>query len=134
MAETETPLKPPEAEEENDSSEESEGDDTAEGKPTKQKKEKDVIFTEIPEEDEEEDAVSLNLLERNTASFRCLAQITMSSSSLMNQRLRFFPPIPDPGLDDALSYLRMIFYVSLQYLCFAYYSKTECHCKTTIYI
>lgn len=114
MAETETPLMQSNADEEDDSSEESEGDDTAEGKATKQKKEKDVLFTEMPEEDEEEDDVSLNLLERNTSSFRCLAQITMSSSSLMNQRLRFFPPIPDPGLDDALSYLRMIFYILLQ--------------------
>lgn len=117
MAETEAHSElemPSEAGEESESSEGSEGDDITEGKTSKQMK--DMIFAE---ESEEEDVVSLNLLDRNTSSFQCLAQIAMSSSSLMNQRMRFFPPIPDPGLDDALSYLRKTFCVFLQRLLFA---------------
>lgn len=67
------------------------------------KMEKEVVFERISEDEE---ILSLNLLDKNTSSFRCLAQITMSSSSIMNQTMRFFPPLQDPGLDAALNYIR----------------------------
>ncbi|KAG5887107.1 hypothetical protein JTB14_000740 [Gonioctena quinquepunctata] len=45
-----------------------------------------------------------NLLYKNTSSFRCLAQILLSSSSLMKNRLYLFPPLDDPGIDEAFNY------------------------------
>lgn len=47
---------------------------------------------------------SEHLLERNTESFRCLAQLLLSSSSLAKNRLFLFPPLEDPGIDVAFSF------------------------------
>lgn len=108
--------------EESEGSEGSEDDDTVEGKEKKQKKRKKEVEIDLSEAPEEIPEIrSIDLLERNTSSFRCLAQIAMSSSSLMNQRMRFFPPIPDPGLDEALSYLRKMYFIK---------SKLRTNCKT----
>lgn len=47
---------------------------------------------------------SKHLLERNTESFRCLAQVMLSTSSLAKNRLFLFPPLEDPGIDLAFNY------------------------------
>lgn len=47
---------------------------------------------------------SKHLLERNTESFRCLAQVMLSSSSLAKNRLFLFPPLEDPGIALAFNY------------------------------
>lgn len=91
--------------EESDGSEEDE--DTVEGKGKKKKKME--VEDVIPEQLKMEETVSLDLLDKNTSSFRCLAQVLMSSSSLMKQKMRFFPPLEDPGLDDALNFVRKAF-------------------------
>lgn len=54
--------------------------------------------------DSEDFCDSLHLLERNTESFRCLAQLLLSSSSLAKNRLFLFPPLEDPGIDMAFSF------------------------------
>lgn len=96
-----------EEEDEEEGSEESVGE---EGAPKRKRR---VRQTEIvmPEEESStsEGGESEDLLEKNTPSFRCLAQVLMSSSSLMKQRMRFFPPLVDPGLDDALNFVRKVY-------------------------
>lgn len=47
---------------------------------------------------------SKHLLERNTKSFRCLAQVMLSTSSLAKNRLFLFPPLEDPGIALAFNY------------------------------
>ncbi|XP_050294958.1 leucine-rich repeat-containing protein 74A-like isoform X2 [Anthonomus grandis grandis] len=47
---------------------------------------------------------SQHLLERNTKSFQCLAQLLLSSSSLTKNRLFLFPPLEDPGIDLAFNF------------------------------
>lgn len=93
--------------EESEGSETSGEDETAEKK-EKKKKRKKVVEEVLPEEPDIEETISLDLLEKNTSSFKCLAQVLMSSSSLMRQKMRFFPPLDDPGLDAALSFVRKV--------------------------
>lgn len=99
MAQTENLVKL-ENEEKNESS--SESNDNTEVSEKQQEDQNEI--------QKEESIASLNFLEKNTSSFRCLAQIAMSSSSLMNQKMRFFPRIQDPGLDNAFNYLRKFFF------------------------
>ena len=47
---------------------------------------------------------SEELVHKNTESFKCLAQVLMSRSSLLNHPLYHFPPLSDPGIDAALNY------------------------------
>ncbi|KAL1497564.1 hypothetical protein ABEB36_008503 [Hypothenemus hampei] len=47
---------------------------------------------------------SKHLLERNTLSFKCLAQLLLSSSSLNKNRLFLFPPLEDPGIKLAFDF------------------------------
>lgn len=47
---------------------------------------------------------SKHLLERDTESFRCLAQVMLSTSSLAKNRLFLFPPLEDPGIALAFNY------------------------------
>lgn len=44
------------------------------------------------------------LFNKNTPSFRCLAQVLLSRSSLMRSAIYFFPPLEDPGVDKAFNY------------------------------
>ncbi|KAK9679318.1 Leucine rich repeat [Popillia japonica] len=46
------------------------------------------------------------LFNKNTSSFRCLAQILLSRSSLLKHPLYYFPPLLDPGIDAAFNYNR----------------------------
>ncbi|KAF2884693.1 hypothetical protein ILUMI_21490 [Ignelater luminosus] len=46
-----------------------------------------------------------DLFNKNTESFRCLAQILISRSSLLRHPLYHFPPLVDPGLDAAFNYV-----------------------------
>ncbi|KAJ8935017.1 hypothetical protein NQ314_013042 [Rhamnusium bicolor] len=70
-----------------------------------------VIFEPIVEEEDEsskelEDFCdSKHLLDKNTESFRCLAQIIVSSSSFFRQLVYLFPPLEDPGINDAFEYV-----------------------------
>lgn len=59
-------------------------------------------FEEEEEEEEEDDYE--DYLNKNSASFRCLKQVLLSSSSLMRNALFFFPPLEDPGLDEVFNY------------------------------
>lgn len=61
----------------------------------------DDAETAKSEEEEEED-----FFNKHTASFRCLEQILISRSSLLRHPLRHFPPLEDPGLDEAFNYIR----------------------------
>lgn len=45
------------------------------------------------------------LFTKNTESFRCLTQYLVSHSSLLLQPLYYFPPLEDPGIDDAFNYV-----------------------------
>ncbi|XP_031329704.1 leucine-rich repeat-containing protein 74A-like isoform X3 [Photinus pyralis] len=59
--------------------------------------------------DDDEDSIfdlyQLNELRaKNTDSFRCLAQIVVSHSSIFRHPLYPFPPLEDPGLDEAVSH------------------------------
>lgn len=45
------------------------------------------------------------LFNKNTESFRCLTQLLISHSSLLRQPLYHFPPLEDPGIDDAFNYV-----------------------------
>lgn len=45
-----------------------------------------------------------DLFQKNTASFRCLAQILISRSSLLRSALYWFPPLENPGIDEAFSF------------------------------
>lgn len=95
--------------EHNEADEGSEGDEdevTAEGQERRKKKKEEVEAVMEEEVSEMWEAPSLSFLDKNTSSFRCLAQVLMSSSSLMKQRMRFFPPLEDPGLDLALNFVR----------------------------
>ncbi|XP_048523139.1 protein NLRC3 isoform X3 [Dendroctonus ponderosae] len=47
---------------------------------------------------------SKHLLQRNTESFKCLAQVLLSSSSLAKNRLFLFPPLEDPGISLAFNF------------------------------
>lgn len=96
-----------------DENEESEGSETSGEEETverkeKKKKRKKVVEEVMPEQLEIEESISLDLLDKNTSSFKCLAQVLMSSSSLMRQKMRFFPPLDDPGLDAALNFVRKV--------------------------
>ncbi|XP_074035791.1 uncharacterized protein isoform X2 [Leptinotarsa decemlineata] len=53
---------------------------------------------------QDEQCDSIFLLFKNTRSFRCLAQVLLSSSSLMKNRLYLFPPLEDPGIEEAYNY------------------------------
>lgn len=46
-----------------------------------------------------------DLFNKNTESFRCLAQILLSRSSLLRHILYHYPPLEDPGIDDAFNYV-----------------------------
>ncbi|KAF7281419.1 hypothetical protein GWI33_004799 [Rhynchophorus ferrugineus] len=48
---------------------------------------------------------STHLLNRNTESFQCLAQLLISSSSLMKNRLFLFPPLEDPGISVTFNFV-----------------------------
>lgn len=58
------------------------------------------LLNELLLEEEIED-----LFNKNTESFRCLAQILISRSSLLRHPLYHFPPLVDPGLDAAFNYV-----------------------------
>lgn len=60
------------------------------------------VEEEVTEEDESEEE---DLFNKNTASFRCFAQVLLSSSSLMRNALYHFPPLEDPGLDETFDYV-----------------------------
>lgn len=45
------------------------------------------------------------LFSKSTESFRCLADLLISHSSLLRQPLYHFPPLEDPGIDDAFNYI-----------------------------
>ncbi|CAH1987122.1 unnamed protein product [Acanthoscelides obtectus] len=47
---------------------------------------------------------SQTLLLKNTWSFRCLAQVQLSHSSLMRNIAFLFPPLEDPGIDAVFDY------------------------------
>lgn len=47
---------------------------------------------------------STHLLNRNTESFQCLAQLLISSSSLTKNRLFLFPPLEDPGITATFNF------------------------------
>lgn len=61
--------------------------------------------------EEEEEEIELTeeeleaLFNKNTESFRCLAQILLSRSSLLRHPLFHFPPLLDPGIDAAFNYV-----------------------------
>lgn len=56
------------------------------------------------EEEEEEIKNQEDLLNKNTKSFRCLAQVKISRSSLLLDPFYWFPEVEDPHLDEALWY------------------------------
>lgn len=56
------------------------------------------------EADESDECGVEYLLHRNTPSFRCLAQVAVSNSSLMKEKLYHFPPLVDAGIDEAYFY------------------------------
>lgn len=79
-----------------------------------EKETKETKLTEEPAlEDilEEEEEIELTeeeleaLFNKNTESFRCLAQILLSRSSLLRHPLYHFPPLADPGIDAAFNYV-----------------------------
>nr|CAI5829747.1 unnamed protein product [Callosobruchus analis] len=47
---------------------------------------------------------SQTLLLKNTPSFKCLAQVQLSHSSLMRNIAYLFPPLEDPGIDEVFDY------------------------------
>ncbi|CAH1156097.1 unnamed protein product [Phaedon cochleariae] len=63
-----------------------------------------ISVAEDIEHEELEECTSQYLLSKNTSSFRCLAQVLLSNSSLMKNRLYLFPPLVDPGIDEAFYY------------------------------
>lgn len=57
-------------------------------------------------EDQKSDGCeSRHLLIKNTDSFRCFAQVLLSNSSIMRQKLYNFPPLIDPGINAAFEYV-----------------------------
>ncbi|KAJ8950925.1 hypothetical protein NQ318_008363 [Aromia moschata] len=66
-----------------------------------------VVVEQIEDEaiEEEEDLCDTShLLIKNTESFKCLAQVILSNSSLLRHPLYYFPPLEDPGIDDVFNY------------------------------
>lgn len=53
------------------------------------------------ETDESDECGVKYLLDKNTPSFRCLVQVAVSNSSLLRAKLYHFPPLEDPGIDEA---------------------------------
>lgn len=66
----------------------------------------EIISTDESDEDREPTEKDLEeLLLKNTESFKCLTQVVMSRSSLLNHPLYHFPPLSDPGIDAAFNYV-----------------------------
>lgn len=57
------------------------------------------------EEPPENDCDSSHLLYRKTESFRCLQQILLSSSAVLHNKDFRFPPLHDPGINEAFYYV-----------------------------
>ncbi|CAG9860747.1 unnamed protein product [Phyllotreta striolata] len=62
----------------------------------------DPFEEEVEEEEDFSECQPEDLAVRKTASFKCLAQITISSSSFLRSVEYNFPQIEDPGLDEIL--------------------------------
>lgn len=52
-----------------------------------------------------------DLFQKNTASFRCLAQVLISRSSLLRSALYWFPPLEDPGIEEAFCFEGFILWI-----------------------
>lgn len=68
----------------------------------------DIDFVSDEEEENQyeiDNCTSEALLERDTYSFRCLRKVLMSDSSLLRHPLYHFPPLIDPGIDEAFNYI-----------------------------
>ncbi|KAK4884363.1 hypothetical protein RN001_000634 [Aquatica leii] len=52
----------------------------------------------------ENGSIAEDLIHKDTDSFKCLAQIYVSRSSIFRNPLYPFPPLSDPGLSDAIDY------------------------------
>ncbi|XP_017768564.1 PREDICTED: uncharacterized protein LOC108556802 [Nicrophorus vespilloides] len=66
--------------------------------------EEDEYDYALEEEDFDEETLQ-DLFDKNTKSFMCLAQILISRSSLLRHILYHFPPLVDPGIDEAFNYV-----------------------------
>lgn len=58
----------------------------------------------VEEEEDHSECEEADFLIRRTASFKCLAQVAMSSSSFFRSVEYNFPPVEDPGLEEALDH------------------------------
>ncbi|XP_023311057.1 leucine-rich repeat-containing protein 74A-like [Anoplophora glabripennis] len=67
----------------------------------------DQISKELMEFEElvENECDSLHLLYKKTESFRCLQQVQLSSSAVMRNKDFRFPPLHDPGINEAFNYV-----------------------------
>lgn len=72
----------------------------------------ETIGIQEDEADESDECGVKVLLVKNTASFRCFIQVAVSNSSIMREKLYHFPPLNDPGIDEAYFYQGEIFYNS----------------------
>lgn len=65
-----------------------------------------VPDVELDDDLEDEEIPDLeDLFNKNTLSFRCLAQQLLSRSSLLRHPLYHFPPLEDPGINETFSYV-----------------------------
>lgn len=65
-------------------------------------------FEDEDVEEESDQCDSQHLLMKNTDSFTCLAQVVLSNSSLLRQKFFLFPPLQDPGIDEAFNFVGAI--------------------------
>lgn len=64
----------------------------------------------VEEEEDHSECEEADFLIRRTTSFKCLAQVAMSSSSFFRSVEYNFPPVEDPGLEEALDHEGMYGY------------------------